>query len=40
MLTKNVSFLFPIDVGSHDVMSHIGWGGEQNTLYKNEETFP
>ena len=22
------------------VMSHIGWGGEQNTLYKGVETFP
>ena len=21
-------------------MSHIGWGGEQNTLYKGMETFP
>ena len=21
-------------------MSHIGWGGEQNTLYKGVETFP
>ena len=23
-----------------NVMSHIGWGGEQNTIYKNVETFP
>ena len=23
-----------------DVMSHIGWGGEQITLYKGVETFP
>ena len=22
------------------VMSHIGWGGEQITLYKGVETFP
>ena len=22
------------------VMSHIGWGGEQNTLYNGVETFP
>ena len=22
------------------VMSHIGWGGEQNTFYKGVETFP
>ena len=23
-----------------DVMSHIGWGGEQITIYKGVETFP
>ena len=22
------------------VMSHIGWGGEQTTIYKSVETFP
>ena len=22
------------------VMSHISWGGEQNTIYKGVETFP
>ena len=22
------------------VMSHIGWGGEQTTIYKGVETFP
>ena len=22
------------------MMSHIGWGGEQNTIYKSVETFP
>ena len=24
----------------HGVMSHIGWGGEQITIYKGVETFP
>ena len=28
------------DTGPQIVMSHIGWGGEQNTLYKGVETFP
>ena len=26
--------------GGWIVMSHIGWGGEQNTLYKSVKTFP
>ena len=26
--------------GGWIVMSHLGWGGEQNTLYKGVETFP
>ena len=26
--------------GGWIVMSHIGWGGEQNTFYKGMETFP
>ena len=26
--------------GGWIVMSHIGWGGEQITLYKGVETFP
>ena len=35
-------FPSPIDVKSHiqPVMPHIGWGGEQITLYKGVETFP
>ena len=26
--------------GGWIVMSHIGWGGEQTTIYKGVETFP
>ena len=26
--------------GEWIVRSHIGWGGERNTLYKGVETFP
>jgi len=26
--------------GGWIVMSHIGWGGEQITIYKDVETFP
>ena len=26
--------------GGWIVMSHIGWGGEQNTIYNGVETFP
>ena len=27
-------------VNKEVVMSHIGWGGEQTTIYKGVETFP
>ena len=37
--------LDPLFVIGHEdcfviVMSYIGWGGEQNTIYKGVETFP
>ena len=37
--------LDPLFVIGHEdcfvvVMSHVSWGGEQNTIYKGVETFP
>ena len=38
-LNRNIKLKF-LDLQEYSCDVHVGWGGEQNTLYKEVETFP
>ena len=39
LLVSKINYYYPPSICFICVMFHIGWGGEQTTIYKDVETF-